>query len=360
MVPLLGNKRATSILVLILCFTLFSMLQIQVVKAESTIYIRTNGSVEGTDKIQRDGNVYTFLGNINIDGSGVDGIIVEKDNIVIDGADFTLEITGEMESSIGIMLIDQTNVTIKNLQIINFNYGIQLKGSSNNTIFSNYIYPIGINLQGAHNNVIIENNLEGGDWGIGIVIDNYYEYGNSSGNHFLGNNITNQGVGINSLVGSENVISGNRIKNCSIYGIFLESYPNGIVGNSFENNSIGIFFSHGASNNTIYQNNFINNQKDMDDAHSIAPWLYEISKNYWDDGSRGNYWSDYTGVDNNGDGIGDTPHLIYENNQDNYPLMNSVNISDIPEFPSWTILPLFLMATFVIILLRQRFNIKIE
>ena len=121
------------------------MLQIQAVKAESTIYIRTNGSVEGTDKIQRDGNVYTFLGNINIDGSGVDGIIVEKDNIVIDGADFTLEITGEMESSIGIMLIDQTNVTIKNLQIINFNYGIQLKGSSNNIIFSNYIYPIGIN-----------------------------------------------------------------------------------------------------------------------------------------------------------------------------------------------------------------------
>jgi len=45
---------------------------------------------------------------------------------------------------------------------------------------------------------------------------------------------------------------------------------------------------------------------------------------FWDDGypSGGNYWSDYAGVDADGDGIGDTPYVIDENNTDRYPLIS--------------------------------------
>jgi len=353
-------KKLTSTiaLILVLSFVLVSLPDIGIVKAESTIYIRADGSVEGTDKIQRNGNVYTFLGNISIDGSGVDGIIVERDNIVIDGADYALQLTGDMESSIGIMLMERTNITIENLRILNFNFGIQLQRSSGNTIFRNFIYPIGIKVNGSHNNTIIENHLEGSGDGIGIVMDIFPNDGNSTGNHFLGNNITNQGVGINSLIGSANIISGNNITNCQIYGIRLEYYPSRIIGNNFENNTIGIFFSHGASNNTIYQNNFINNQEDMDDAHSVAPWLYEISVNYWDNGVKGNYWSDYNGTDIDGNGIGDIPHFVYENNQDNYPLMNPVDITTIPEFPSWIILPIFITLTLITIIVGNKIRKK--
>jgi hypothetical protein len=55
--------------------------------------------------------------------------------------------------------------------------------------------------------------------------------------------------------------------------------------------------------------------------------------NFWDIGypSGGNYWSDYTSVDSysgpyqnetGSDGIGDTPYIIDEDNQDNYPFMS--------------------------------------
>lgn len=354
----MGNIMTTHILLLILCFAVVSFIQIRVVRAQGTIYIRSDGNVEGTDKLQRDGNIYTFLGNISIDGSGTDGFIVERDNIVIDGADYTLQLTGEMKFSKGITLMERSNVTIKNLRILNFNYGIQLQNSSGNTLSTNYIHPIGIKVNGSHNNTIIENHLvgRGGD-GTGIVMDIYPDYGNSTGNQFLGNNITEQGVGINSIVGSANIISGNDITNCTIYGIFLTDYPNSlIIGNTFENNVIGIFFSHGASNNIIYDNNFVNNQKDVDDAHSILPTVYGLSVNSWDNGSRGNYWSNYNGTDDNGDGIGDSPHFVYENNQDNYPLMNPVDIEEfiIPEFPSMTILLLLLMVIFATVIYKKK------
>jgi parallel beta-helix repeat protein len=88
---------------------------------------------------------------------------------------------------------------------------------------------------------------------------------------------------------------------------------NSIRGNTVEGNSRGISL-YESSNNSIIYNNFWNNTSQVDTYNSV---------NSWDDGypSGGNYWSDYTGEDANGDEIGDTPYTIDANNQDNYPLM---------------------------------------
>ena len=67
------KKFTSNIILLLLVGSVFVYLsQVSLVKASETIYVRADGNVEGTDKIYRNGNVYTFTDNIN--GS----IVVER------------------------------------------------------------------------------------------------------------------------------------------------------------------------------------------------------------------------------------------------------------------------------------------
>ena len=84
----MGDRRAALILLLILCSVLVAFPNVEIVKAESTVYIRADGTVEGTYKILRDGNLYAFTDNI------YSPIVVEKDDVVIDGEGYTLQGNG--------------------------------------------------------------------------------------------------------------------------------------------------------------------------------------------------------------------------------------------------------------------------
>jgi len=293
-------KKSASMLVLMLFLSvvLVSLPQIGVVKAESTIYIRADGSVEGTDKIQQNGNVYTFTDNI-VNQS----IIVEKDNIVVDGAGYTLEGDGTIES---IWLENRCNVTIKNMQITHFGGGIKIMGN-------------------CENNAIIGNNIT--DIGHETAANGIWVSFGASNNTISGNNITNNYVGIFVYMGGGNIISENYITANWGAGVWIAGGSNRIMRNDIINNGVGVSVDIGE--NIIYHNNFVNNtvQAAVNEASSAV--------NIWDDGypSGGNYWNNYNGTDNDGDGIGETPYAIDENNQDNYPLVNQTII---PEFPSLT------------------------
>lgn len=82
------TQRTALIVLVILCFAVVTISQIGFVKAQEAIYIHSDGTVEGTDKIQRDGDLYTFTGDIYFP------IIVEKDFAVVDGAGYTLNGSG--------------------------------------------------------------------------------------------------------------------------------------------------------------------------------------------------------------------------------------------------------------------------
>ena len=112
---------------------------------------------------------------------------------------------------------------------------------------------------------------------------------------------------------SDNVgLEGFTIKN-GTKGIMLNnSSKNTIKENTIINNNYGIYIDNKSTNNTIYQNNFIDNTKNA----------YDLSTNFWNFSSNGNYWDDYIGSDENDDGIGDIPYNISGgDSQDMYPLM---------------------------------------
>ena len=111
-----------------------------------------------------------------------------------------------------------------------------------------------------------------------------------------------------------------------------------LYNNIISNDEIGIYLDMcmgGGENNRIYYNNFINNGDENGQAYEMGGPL-----NHWNDGypSGGNYWSDYSGLDNfsgpnqdipGSDGIGDTPYDIpVGQNKDRYPLMEPYG--DIP------------------------------
>jgi parallel beta-helix repeat protein len=228
------------------------------VEATGTIYIRADGSVDPPIAPINtvDNMTYILIDNIH------DSVIVQRNNIVVDGAGHTVTGNG---SGNGTMLTNKSNVTIRNMAIENFDNGIYLDYSSGDTLSGNNVVSnaYGIYLHSYSDSVLSGNNVANNDQG--IVLDS-----SCSGNTLSGNNITAN----------------------NMYGIYARA----------------------SSSNSAFHNSFVNNTSQV---------YTEGSNNTWDDGflSGGNYWSDYEGADGNGDGIGDTPYFVDVNNTDRYPLM---------------------------------------
>jgi nitrous oxidase accessory protein len=232
----------------------------------------------------------------------------------------------------GLVVGGSSNASVYENKIVsNFgNLGVMINYSTSVTFSRNYVRKnVGQGLVVFHcsscivsENQIVENDDKSVVWSVGMVLSNSFSV------KVFGNNITaNADHGLNLVGSSSNEIFRNVMsKNAD--GICLSgSTNNDIYENTLQANAYGVecWF---ASNNRIYHNNIIGNDGQV--------YNFGTEQNVWDKGyaSGGNYWSDYVGNDTDNDGIGDTPYLIDENNQDDYPLMAQFSTSIVIPSPS--------------------------
>jgi len=250
------------------------------------------------DNIQDGVDAVNISGTVNIyEGSYYENVIIDQSMTLVGENKQTTIVDG---NSIGsVFLITNSIVSISGLKIQN-------SGSefTNAGIFAE-------NAKVELASLIIQNNQNG------IILSS-----TENCEIYLNNIINNSNSGISlELNSNNNWIAGNKINNNYIgihlniaLGNEISDYTNGKIEiwNELKNNDYGIFSSGACQNNNIYHNNFLDNNKNA----------FDQGINNWDDGEYGNYWDDYNGTDDDGDGIGDIPYSILGgNNKDNYPLM---------------------------------------
>jgi nitrous oxidase accessory protein len=297
-------------------------------------------------------------------------IEINANNAIISG--FTITSTG------GNLVIKGNNAWLAN-NVLAVNVAIS---GNYETVINNTLnlpsWPIlGINLAGSYSKICQNtgNGLIGiGDGSYNNVFNNQVTgevggFGTSRTNLFWGNRVTN-GIGMSAQ--TNDLVVNNSVTGCS-HGIsILNGYDNQVFGNSVNNNhgaglakiegvnnlfygnyvanndygvqigANGSYYYNGATiiigNTTFYNNNFVSNGVQVQ-------VLVASPTDYWNYGQQGNYWSDYTGIDSNGDGIGDFTYYVGGNEtnhhpqfseQDYCPLINPFNISAATfQLPSW-------------------------
>lgn len=106
------------------------------------------------------------------------GLIIGKDNITVNGNGYVLNFIGDVADSEGVHNDGFNNVTIKNLTLTNFCFGIYFKNADYGNIMNNkisYTFGSGIWLKESSRNNVKQNNVAYGDDGHGILV--------SSGSH---------------------------------------------------------------------------------------------------------------------------------------------------------------------------------
>jgi parallel beta-helix repeat protein len=196
--------------------------------------------------------------------------------------------------------------------------GITLDNSDGTFLTNNIVRDnqLGINLWDSYD-CTIEHNLVVQNEDTGIVLDG------SDGNFLTGNIVRDNQSGIRLSYSYDCRIEHNLVAQNDYDGISVDGGRGHLIyGNTiYQNGDCGITMWN-AENNDIHHNNFVGNDENARSWSSEQP-------NSWDNGSEGNYWSDYEerypdAQEIDETGIWDTPYEIpyYDTaDKDDYPLV---------------------------------------
>lgn len=302
------------------------------------ITIQKDGNITPlTAPITKTGNQYTL--NEDIHGS----LIIEADNIVINGQNHLITGNGTLgtlfvrESRFGIDLSGTKNVVINDLSIDNFKIALLLDDATS-------VAASGLTL--AHNRIAVsgskvteltftQNRLNENKDSIQLVF--------CSNSKLSDNKLVNNGL---SITNSTNpMVFSNEFSNC---GLEISNSPNTLIcGNSFHDcwgtatsiaNSKDVVVAannysdvnlplwiRGDTSGLCYLNNFFNSDPCLVSEETDQSG----AKVSWDNGTLGNYWSDYLQQNPQGRTVDSvtwrTPYVVCNNSTDNHPLYKPVS-----------------------------------
>lgn len=343
-------------MLLAICILLFSALgatQAQTTAStQNTIHILSDGTITpSTAPIHHSGDFYQLTDNINT------SIVIERNNITLDGRGFTVQGNGAVYPSKGQAAISLTCIgaTVEHFQFKDWWVGV-LGVYDGNRIVGNDFINVGVSV------AVYANNYE--------ITQNYLDYARIVGSNI---HIYNNEIQISTyrtglwISNSTNItLEANNVKMASMITSFIS-----ITGDS----SLKVF-----------HNNFFNADKvQSNKGQFYLMGMFGISNvTPWDDGypSGGNYWNDYTSRYANALAIGnsdiwDTKYLIQSDYNstltDRYPLMYPYNVQvaplptspptgsiednptpSVPELPIWVMIALLATLAIAAIGLKMR------
>jgi len=283
-------------------------------------------------------------------GTYSENVLVNKSLTIKSLAGAATTIVTAAVPSNDVFLLSGNNIRVEGLTLTGGRAGVEFSGASQSSVTDiiahDNVYAVLI--EHATNNRVSASNLSNN--GYGIYLDG------SSGNTFSGNDARNEkgngntlGDGIFMSESNSNTIVQNALSNNHVYGITLLSSSNNVLSNNsinaneefavrlrnnannntftlntFSENAKLAVYSGYSSGNRFYLNEFVNNSAGIlstngDIVNSTEKYAYTYSGATYSS-HLGNYYSDYKGADNDGNGIGDTPATT----GDAYPLVHPI------------------------------------
>jgi parallel beta-helix repeat protein len=319
-----------------------------ILKATENVTIRNSAADQNVQNgISLNATENTAIKECTASGNTFNGISLQKgdnttvqDCIVSRNSGYNFDVTESPDTTIenctmtynkeyGLRISESDRTSVLNSIISNNGAcGVVLRSSSDLVLEGNFITdnsPLerdGIKGSGRFDNLTFRNNTVFFDISLGTVTNSTISGNTIRGNQ--GNYRDYVGIGMSA---SDSMICDNTIS-AYFFGLSLgQSNRNTIVNNTCFDCWDAALYTQNSNENHIYLNTLTKRKK--------VCWSSEGSSNiantpeprdYWYNGILyygylGNYYSDYTGADADGDGIGDTPYVISDTATDHYPLM---------------------------------------